>query len=142
MRELTSQTTGPVPWILNYTPCRLFNKTTSCPEVQGFRFAGLICHDYRYRFTTCSSTFPTVSAEYPSAQNLFPPGELLQLGSSFRIIRLMSSFKVWITSAHTVTGLCPPHNVHMVLLGAQLTDPPPFILSHIILLRNFGIQIK
>lgn len=52
-----------------------------------------------YRFTTSSSTLPTVSAKYPSAQKLSPHKNSSSSGNSFRIIRLVPPFSICVTSA-------------------------------------------
>ena len=57
-----------------------------------------------YRRTTSSSTFPTVSAKYPSAQKLSPHRNSSSSGNSFRITRLVPPFSMWTTSATLSEG--------------------------------------
>jgi len=70
----------------------------------------MIWHNYRrwslmYRFTTSSSTFPTVSAKYPSAQKLSPHRNSSNSGNSFRITRLVPPFNLCAISATLSVGL-------------------------------------
>ena len=69
----------------------------------------MIWHNYRrwslmYRFTTSSSTFPTVSAKYPSAQKLSPHRNSSNSGNSFRITRLVPPFNLCTISATLSLG--------------------------------------
>src|SRR5512139_2036667 len=64
----------------------------------------MIWHNYRrcsliYRRTTSSSTLPTVSAKYPSAQKLSPHKNSSSSGHSFLITRLVPPFSLCTTSA-------------------------------------------
>ena len=70
----------------------------------------MIWHNYRrwslmYRFTTSSSTLPTVSAKYPSAQKLSPHRNSSSSGNSFRITRLVPPFNLCAISATLSLGL-------------------------------------
>ena len=63
----------------------------------------MIWHHYRrcsliYRRTTSSSTLPTVSAKYPSAQKLSPHKNSSSSGYSFLITRLVPPFSLCTTS--------------------------------------------
>ena len=70
----------------------------------------MIWHNYRrcslmYRRTTSSSTLPTVSAKYPSAQKLSPHKNSSSSGYSFLITRLVPPFNLCTTSATLSSGL-------------------------------------
>jgi hypothetical protein len=70
----------------------------------------MIWQNYRrwslmYRFTTSSSTLPTVSAKYPSAQKLSPHRNSSSSGNSFRITRLVPPFNLCAISATLSLGL-------------------------------------
>ena len=52
-----------------------------------------------YFLTTSSSTLPTVSEKYPSAQKLSPHKNSSNAGNSFRITRLVPPFNLCTTSA-------------------------------------------
>ena len=69
----------------------------------------MIWHNYRrcsliYRRTTSSSTLPTVSAKYPSAQKLSPHKNSSSSGYSFLITRLVPPFSLRTTSATQLLG--------------------------------------
>jgi hypothetical protein len=69
----------------------------------------MIWHGYRrcslmYRLTTFSSTLPTVSAKYPSAQKLSPHRNSSSSGYSFQITRLVPPFNVCATPATLSPG--------------------------------------
>ncbi len=51
-----------------------------------------------YRFTTSSSTLPTVSAKYPSAQKLSPHRNSSSSGNSLRMTRLVPPLRICTTS--------------------------------------------
>ena len=59
---------------------------------------------FMYRLTTSSSTLPTVSAKYPSAQRLSPHKNSSSSGNSFRITRLVPPFNLCTTSATLSLG--------------------------------------
>ena len=60
----------------------------------------MIWHEsLRCCFTTSSSTLPTASSKYPSAQKLSPHRNSSNPGNSSRITRLVSTFNVCTTSA-------------------------------------------
>ena len=78
-------------------------------EAQGFRSPDMIWPNYRrwsftYRRMTCSSTFPTVSAKYPSAQKLSPHRNSSSSGCSFLITRLVPPFNLCTTSTTLSVG--------------------------------------
>jgi hypothetical protein len=86
------------------------NEPTPWAKAQGFRSTDMIWHNYRrcslmYRRTTSSSTFPTVSAKYPSAQKLSPHKNSSSSGYSFLITRLVPPFNLCTTSATLSSGL-------------------------------------
>jgi len=73
-------------------------------KAQSFWSTGMIWLNYRhwslmYFLTTSSSTLPTVSAKYPSAQKLSPHKNSSNSGNSLRITRLVPPFNLWTTSA-------------------------------------------
>ena len=57
-----------------------------------------------YRFTTSSSTFPTVSVKYPSTQKLSPHRNSHNSGNSLRMTRLVPPFDLCTTSAKLSLG--------------------------------------
>ena len=70
----------------------------------------MIWHNYRrcfrmYRRTISSSTLPTVSAKYPSAQKLSPHKNSSSSGYSFLITRLVPPFNLCAISATLSLGL-------------------------------------
>jgi len=78
-----------------------------------------------YRRTTCSSTLPTVSAKYPSAQKLSPHRNSSSSGYSFLITRLVPPFNLCATSAsHTIRWFRLDDQMYVVLLDTQFTGPP------------------
>ena len=86
-----------------------FYEPSPWAKAQGFRSADMIWLNYRrcsltYRRMTCSSTFPTVSAKYPSAQKLSPQRNSSNSGYSFLITRLVPPFNLCTTSATLSVG--------------------------------------
>ncbi len=87
----------------------MVNEPTPWAKAQGFRSTDMIWHNYRrcslmYRRTTSSSTLPTVSAKYPSAQKLSPHKNSSNSGYSFLITRLVPPFNLCTTSATLSSG--------------------------------------
>ena len=105
------------------------NEPTPRAKARGFRTTDMIWHNYRrcslmYRRTTSSSTLPTVSAKYPSAQKLSPHKNSSSSGYSFLITRLVPPFSLCTTSATLSLWLRLDDKMYVVLLDTQLTDPP------------------
>ena len=121
----------------------------------------MIWHNYRrwslmYRFTTSSSTLPTVSAKYPSAQKLSPHKNSSNSGYSFRRTKLVPPFSLCTTSATLSLGLacrirCTWSSLiltslihHLFILQASYSNPlrRMTILPRSTRRRYFGIHTR
>jgi hypothetical protein len=112
---------------LSVTEC--LNEPTPWAKAQGFRSTDMIWHNYRrcslmYRRTTSSSTLPTVSAKYPSAQKLSPHKNSSSSGYSFLITRLVPPLQPLYHLRHAILWSRLDDKMHVVLLDTQLTNPP------------------
>jgi hypothetical protein len=137
------------------------NEPTPRSKARGFRSSGMICDNYRpcclmYLRTTSSSTLPTVSAKYPSAQKLSPHKNSSSSGCSFLITRLVPPFNVCTTSATLLLGFvwmirCTWFSKilsslihHLFIRHASYNNPfrRATILPRSTRLRYFGTQTK